>query len=205
MNSVKNLMSTLGGAAKDVFNIVKDGLSQLSFLKPLAFIMGGVVLFAGLLEMFGAKLSSTFWKQLLIFAAIIGVMVSVGQLISRQRTASTITSSDVTPQTNLTSPIPNDPNNVFSYPDPTHPGQMQNPATGVVMPETVGGMPVDGSESAIGQKGTYGFQVAPSAPGRATALTVVSPEPPPSNSAAEMRLKDGAIYNFLKQVPPANH
>ena len=124
-------------------------------------------------------------------------MVLVGELVSRQQATNAANTGDLRPQTEMTTPIPNDPNNVFSYPDPNRPGRMQSPASGVVIPQTVGGVPVDGSERLSGQRGIYGFTIAPWAAGQRPALTVTSPESPASDSAANMRLKDASVYNFL--------
>ena len=201
MNKINDLVSVGKGAAQDVGDILKNGVSQLGFLKPLAYIMGGATLAAGLLEFLGVKLSKGFWKQLLIFAAIIGVIVSMSQLLDRHSAATAQKPGDQTVATSLTNPIPDDSGNVFRYPDPIHLGQMQNPANGVMMPGLVGGIPVSGSGSAIGQSGNYAFRVAPSVQGQSSSLTVESPESPASDSAANMRLKDAAVYNFLKTVP----
>jgi hypothetical protein len=196
-------MNTITGFFSSIFQTVSKGSSALGFLKPLGTSLLGMTLIAGALELFGVGISKKLLMQLMIIAAILGVILSVGPLVFHQKTVDNTQLNQSTSQTSLDAPIEISPDNPFVAPSPTSSSNPQNPCGvtmsclpggSIVLPATLGGLPVDGSIPAIGQQGTYGYSRAPSstAGGQSQPLIVLSPEAPSSYSAQEINLKKAA-------------
>jgi len=212
-------MNTITSFLTNTYKTLSDALSNLGFLKPFAYTMLGVTVVAGVLELLGIGLSKSFWKQLLIFAAIVGVMLSVGSVANQQTAKDQETSSaNIPPPNNLTTPVPTYPNNVFASNSAPDNSVVRVPnSTEVTLPNMVNGIPVDGFIPAIGQAGTYGYLSTQVQPGNSqsssnqpgpSSIQVVSPEAPDSYSAQEMKLKtavadaDNAMFSFVQPMKP---
>jgi hypothetical protein len=192
-------------------------LPSLSFLAPIAYSLLGVALLGGILELFGVHLGDA-WKQLLIMAAIVGVVMSVGQWVGAPSANDPQgTTGDLAPNA-LTTAVTVSPGNVFVPSSELNiraaPGILVNCETDpfcenpveIRLSNTLNGLPVDGSIPAIGQNGAYSYWLTPHTPDnlQRPPIVVTSPEPPSSYSAQQLSLKkavdqaDVNMFNFIR-------